>query len=91
MIKSLVIRFGLHTYPYPNKGKRENVTFFMVEFYGSNIVVVVLFYFQATTKEGYLLKQTWSFQRWRRRYFRLKGHRLYYAKDAKVSNLFALY
>ncbi|KAG4078296.1 hypothetical protein HA402_013006, partial [Bradysia odoriphaga] len=37
----------------------------------------------ATIKEGYLLKQTWSFQRWRRRYFRLKGHRLYYAKDAK--------
>uniref|UniRef100_A0A182NMR7 PH domain-containing protein n=1 Tax=Anopheles dirus TaxID=7168 RepID=A0A182NMR7_9DIPT len=35
-------------------------------------------------KEGYLMKQTWSFQRWRRRYFRLKGHKLYYAKDSKV-------
>uniref|UniRef100_A0A182VRY2 PH domain-containing protein n=1 Tax=Anopheles minimus TaxID=112268 RepID=A0A182VRY2_9DIPT len=35
------------------------------------------------TKEGYLMKQTWSFQRWRRRYFRLKGHKLYYAKDSK--------
>uniref|UniRef100_A0A182TM98 PH domain-containing protein n=1 Tax=Anopheles melas TaxID=34690 RepID=A0A182TM98_9DIPT len=34
-------------------------------------------------KEGYLMKQTWSFQRWRRRYFRLKGHKLYYAKDSK--------
>lgn len=30
------------------------------------------------------MKQTWSFQRWRRRYFRLKGHKLYYAKDSKV-------
>lgn len=47
----------------------------------------MLLYFQATTKEGYLLKQTWSFQRWRRRYFRLKGHRLYYAKDAKVRTI----
>ncbi|XP_065091396.1 diacylglycerol kinase eta [Ochlerotatus camptorhynchus] len=41
----------------------------------------------AATKEGYLMKQTWSFQRWRRRYFRLKGHKLYYAKDSK-SELF---
>ncbi|XP_049284283.1 diacylglycerol kinase eta [Anopheles funestus] len=39
------------------------------------------------TKEGYLMKQTWSFQRWRRRYFRLKGHKLYYAKGSK-SDLF---
>ena len=35
--------------------------------------------------EGYLMKQTWSFQRWRRRYFRLQGTRLSYAKDDKVS------
>lgn len=29
------------------------------------------------------MKQKWKFhQRWRRRYFRLKGHKLYYAKDA---------
>ncbi|XP_062121412.1 diacylglycerol kinase eta isoform X1 [Drosophila sulfurigaster albostrigata] len=34
-------------------------------------------------KEGFLLKHTWSFQRWRRRYFRLKRNHLYYAKDAK--------
>ncbi|XP_055690695.1 diacylglycerol kinase eta isoform X3 [Lutzomyia longipalpis] len=34
-------------------------------------------------KEGFLMKQTWSFQRWRRRFFRLKGHKLYYAKDSK--------
>ncbi|KFB43892.1 AGAP002226-PA-like protein [Anopheles sinensis] len=38
----------------------------------------------AAIKEGYLMKQTWSFQRWRRRYFRLKGQKLYYAKDSKV-------
>lgn len=31
------------------------------------------------------MKQTWSFQRWRRRYFKLKGNKLYYAKDTKVS------
>ncbi|KAJ9585834.1 hypothetical protein L9F63_020536, partial [Diploptera punctata] len=38
---------------------------------------------RAATKEGFLMKQTWSFQRWRRRYFKLKGHKLYYAKDTK--------
>ncbi|XP_049884387.1 diacylglycerol kinase eta-like [Pectinophora gossypiella] len=31
-------------------------------------------------KEGYLMKQT-RFQRWQRRYFRLRGRTLYYAKD----------
>ncbi|KAK0087489.1 hypothetical protein PV325_000930 [Microctonus aethiopoides] len=36
------------------------------------------------TKEGFLMKQTWSFQRWRRRYFKLKDRILYYAKDSKV-------
>ncbi|XP_044008707.1 diacylglycerol kinase eta isoform X3 [Aphidius gifuensis] len=34
-------------------------------------------------KEGFLMKQTWSFQRWRRRYFKLKDRTLYYAKDSK--------
>ncbi|XP_053652287.1 diacylglycerol kinase delta isoform X3 [Cherax quadricarinatus] len=34
-------------------------------------------------KEGFLMKQTSSFQRWRKRYFKLKGHKLYYAKDTK--------
>ncbi|XP_063242323.1 diacylglycerol kinase eta isoform X2 [Bacillus rossius redtenbacheri] len=38
----------------------------------------------ASTKEGYLMKQTWSFQRWRRRYFKLRGNKLYYAKDTKA-------
>ncbi|GLV41416.1 uncharacterized protein CBL_06646 [Carabus blaptoides fortunei] len=38
----------------------------------------------ASIKEGFLLKQTWSFQRWRRRYFKLKGRKLYYAKDTKA-------
>ncbi|XP_023175695.1 diacylglycerol kinase eta-like [Drosophila hydei] len=37
----------------------------------------------AIIREGYLLKHTWSFQRWRRRYFRLKRSHLYYAKNAK--------
>uniref|UniRef100_A0A914WLB7 PH domain-containing protein n=1 Tax=Plectus sambesii TaxID=2011161 RepID=A0A914WLB7_9BILA len=36
---------------------------------------------QVFLKEGYLLKQGRSFQRWRRRYFRLKGRKLYYAQD----------
>ncbi|XP_043288430.1 diacylglycerol kinase eta isoform X3 [Venturia canescens] len=35
------------------------------------------------TKEGFLMKQTWSFQRWRRRYFKLRDRTLYYAKDTK--------
>ncbi|KAH8369382.1 hypothetical protein KR009_009242 [Drosophila setifemur] len=37
----------------------------------------------AIIKEGFLFKQTWSFQRWRRRYFRLKRNILFYAKDEK--------
>ncbi|KMZ02079.1 diacylglycerol kinase eta isoform X11 [Drosophila simulans] len=37
----------------------------------------------AIIKEGFLLKHTWSFQRWRRRYFRLKRNMLFYAKDEK--------
>lgn len=40
---------------------------------------------QASIKEGFLLKQTWSFQRWGRRYFKLRGCKLYYAKDTNVS------
>ena len=43
---------------------------------------------QVCTREGYLMKQTSSFQRWRRRYFKLKGRTLYYAKDTKVTNGF---
>ncbi|KAM6323322.1 diacylglycerol kinase delta-like isoform 3-T3 [Podargus strigoides] len=38
---------------------------------------------QKSVKEGLLLKQTSSFQRWKRRYFKLRGRTLYYAKDAK--------
>uniref|UniRef100_A0A8C5WXR6 Diacylglycerol kinase n=1 Tax=Laticauda laticaudata TaxID=8630 RepID=A0A8C5WXR6_LATLA len=34
-------------------------------------------------KEGILMKQTNSFQRWKRRYFKLRGRTLYYAKTAK--------
>uniref|UniRef100_A0A8K9XIJ6 Diacylglycerol kinase n=1 Tax=Oncorhynchus mykiss TaxID=8022 RepID=A0A8K9XIJ6_ONCMY len=34
-------------------------------------------------KEGILLKQTSSFQRWKRRFFKLRGRTLYYAKDSK--------
>nr|XP_023653382.1 diacylglycerol kinase delta-like isoform X3 [Paramormyrops kingsleyae] len=34
-------------------------------------------------KEGFLLKQTSSFQRWKRRYFKLRGRTLYYAHDSK--------
>uniref|UniRef100_A0A7N8XCY1 Diacylglycerol kinase n=1 Tax=Mastacembelus armatus TaxID=205130 RepID=A0A7N8XCY1_9TELE len=34
-------------------------------------------------KKGILLKQTSSFQRWKRRYFKLRGRTLYYAKDCK--------
>ncbi|KAI8770759.1 diacylglycerol kinase delta isoform X10, partial [Biomphalaria glabrata] len=34
-------------------------------------------------KDGMLFKQTSSFNRWKKRYFKLKGRRLYYAKDRK--------
>uniref|UniRef100_F7BA62 Diacylglycerol kinase n=1 Tax=Monodelphis domestica TaxID=13616 RepID=F7BA62_MONDO len=39
--------------------------------------------FQKSVKEGFLLKQTSSFQRWKRRYVRIRGKTLYYAKDSK--------
>ncbi|KAM7108193.1 diacylglycerol kinase delta isoform 2-T2 [Ciconia maguari] len=38
---------------------------------------------QTIIKEGMLMKQTSSFQRWKRRYFKLRGRTLYYAKTAK--------
>ncbi|XP_069069861.1 diacylglycerol kinase delta isoform X1 [Pleurodeles waltl] len=38
---------------------------------------------KAVLKEGLLMKQTSSFQRWKRRYFKLRGRTLYYAKTAK--------
>ncbi|XP_076435509.1 diacylglycerol kinase delta-like isoform X2 [Babylonia areolata] len=36
-------------------------------------------------REGFLMKHASSLQRWKRRYFKLKGRRLYYAKDTKSS------
>uniref|UniRef100_A0A8U8CI49 Diacylglycerol kinase n=1 Tax=Geospiza parvula TaxID=87175 RepID=A0A8U8CI49_GEOPR len=44
---------------------------------------LTLWSLQKSVKEGLLLKQTSSFQRWKRRYFKLRGRTLYYAKDAK--------
>uniref|UniRef100_UPI00358F5A21 diacylglycerol kinase delta isoform X2 n=3 Tax=Myxine glutinosa TaxID=7769 RepID=UPI00358F5A21 len=38
---------------------------------------------ELSIREGFLLKQTSSFQRWKRRFFKLRGRTLYYAKDAK--------
>ncbi|KAL2301062.1 hypothetical protein Nmel_011619 [Mimus melanotis] len=38
---------------------------------------------ETVIKEGMLMKQTSSFQRWKRRYFKLRGRTLYYAKTAK--------
>ncbi|XP_070404129.1 diacylglycerol kinase delta isoform X4 [Nothobranchius furzeri] len=40
-------------------------------------------HYRKSVKEGILLKQTSSFQRWKRRYFKLRGRTLYYAKDCK--------
>uniref|UniRef100_A0A8B9E4Q4 Diacylglycerol kinase n=1 Tax=Anser cygnoides TaxID=8845 RepID=A0A8B9E4Q4_ANSCY len=39
---------------------------------------------KTSIKEGLLLKQTSSFQRWKKRYFKLRGRTLYYAKDSKI-------
>lgn len=44
----------------------------------------VLLCFQTILKEGMLTKQNNSFQRSKRRYFKLRGRTLYYAKTAKV-------
>uniref|UniRef100_A0A3P8PH87 Diacylglycerol kinase n=1 Tax=Astatotilapia calliptera TaxID=8154 RepID=A0A3P8PH87_ASTCA len=43
----------------------------------------IYIYNKTSIKEGLLLKQTSSFQRWKKRYFKLRGRTLYYAKDAK--------
>uniref|UniRef100_A0A8C5FPM6 Diacylglycerol kinase n=1 Tax=Gadus morhua TaxID=8049 RepID=A0A8C5FPM6_GADMO len=40
-------------------------------------------YHRTILKEGQLMKQTTSFQRWKRRYFKLRGRTLYYAQTAK--------
>lgn len=48
--------------------------------------LTTLWSLQKSVKEGLLLKQTSSFQRWKRRYFKLRGRTLYYAKDAKVGS-----
>uniref|UniRef100_A0A803W3K2 Diacylglycerol kinase n=1 Tax=Ficedula albicollis TaxID=59894 RepID=A0A803W3K2_FICAL len=42
-----------------------------------------IFFGITVIKEGMLMKQTSSFQRWKRRYFKLRGRTLYYAKTAK--------
>ncbi|XP_031417052.1 diacylglycerol kinase eta isoform X3 [Clupea harengus] len=44
---------------------------------------------KTSVKEGLLLKQTSSFQRWKKRYFKLRGRTLYYAKDAKAGGTLA--
>ncbi|XP_029558886.1 diacylglycerol kinase eta isoform X2 [Salmo trutta] len=44
---------------------------------------------KTSVKEGLLLKQTSSFQRWKKRYFKLRGRTLYYAKDAKTGSALA--
>ncbi|XP_036395925.1 diacylglycerol kinase eta isoform X2 [Megalops cyprinoides] len=44
---------------------------------------------KTSIKEGLLLKQTSSFQRWKKRYFKLRGRTLYYAKDAKAGGVLA--
>lgn len=43
--------------------------------------------FQTVLKEGNLMKQTNSFQRWKRRYFKLRGRTLYYAQTSKVTDV----
>ncbi|EHB13973.1 Diacylglycerol kinase delta [Heterocephalus glaber] len=43
----------------------------------------IFLYFQTIIKEGMLTKQNNSFQRSKRRYFKLRGRTLYYAKTAK--------
>jgi diacylglycerol kinase (ATP) len=46
--------------------------------------ISMFLYFQTIIKEGMLTKQNNSFQRSKRRYFKLRGRTLYYAKTAKV-------
>lgn len=75
------VNSGIHKF-YVGDNFLFNVLSFCIIFSIFSLLSLTL---QATTKEGYLLKQTWSFQRWKRRYFRLKGHKLFYAKFPEVS------
>lgn len=75
--------FALITIHSRGKGLSFNDLFM----HGQSVIIfffsLFVLFLQAVTKEGYLMKQKWKFhQRWRRRYFRLKGHKLYYSKDA---------
>ncbi|KAK3543704.1 hypothetical protein QTP70_027204 [Hemibagrus guttatus] len=60
--------------PFQKAVKRQKNSFESVSFGRDSMTSV---------KEGLLLKQTSSFQRWKKRYFKLRGRTLYYAKDAK--------
>uniref|UniRef100_A0A8C9ERC3 Diacylglycerol kinase n=1 Tax=Pavo cristatus TaxID=9049 RepID=A0A8C9ERC3_PAVCR len=51
--------------------------------YGPQVIVRLWNASSTVIKEGMLMKQTSSFQRWKRRYFKLRGRTLYYAKTAK--------
>uniref|UniRef100_A0A8C3Q0X3 Diacylglycerol kinase n=1 Tax=Chrysolophus pictus TaxID=9089 RepID=A0A8C3Q0X3_CHRPC len=51
--------------------------------YGPRVIVRLCNASSTVIKEGMLMKQTSSFQRWKRRYFKLRGRTLYYAKTAK--------
>lgn len=70
--------------------EREGLCYFLTE--GSSDIYILFLWclsvsLQTSIKEGLLLKQTSSFQRWKKRYFKLRGRTLYYAKDAKVGLL----
>ncbi|RMC07093.1 hypothetical protein DUI87_16549 [Hirundo rustica rustica] len=58
------------------------VTVYLVHFRECGFPSIFEF-FPTSIKEGLLLKQTSSFQRWKKRYFKLRGRTLYYAKDSK--------
>lgn len=64
----------------------------LTHFLCSALATLLLFYYNGiqygcgpVAMEGYLMKQTSSFQRWKRRFFRLRGDKLAYSKGPHVS------
>ncbi|KAG9274483.1 diacylglycerol kinase delta isoform X3 [Astyanax mexicanus] len=82
----LPLRFGCRSGLQNDQGRLSEEDF-LERFSGNNVNSVTEKatggIFQKSVKEGLLLKQTSSFQRWKRRYFKLRGRTLYYAKDSK--------
>ncbi|KAA8593113.1 hypothetical protein FQN60_018568 [Etheostoma spectabile] len=82
-IRSKSLKLSLQTLRSKTKSPAVKSLTAFVRNFNSSSVPKQTGNFTTSIKEGLLLKQTSSFQRWKKRYFKLRGRTLYYAKDAK--------